>query len=277
MLADVCADDWRPATPKQRLLAERAHELELEAELAEQRGRAPPSPSWRSQRFPLPADDATPRCQPGASHCCAPTGTRRRAAANLARQRRRARSGQPVVGALAAACRRSAWPVRIEVVPGLVSLAAVADGVVRVRAGARLSAERRASASRCTRSKVTCARGWRGQRLGGVFVGRHARARPRTKRVAPSCSRSARACSTSSAARELGAALPGRRERARRRRALGDGRRPRASAERRCRAARRACESRASRRRPGSRAHLPGGLCARRRARSRHGPSSSAS
>jgi hypothetical protein len=67
------------------------------------------------------------------------------------------------------------FAVRIEVVVGLVSLAAVADGVVRVRAGAKLSAEvaRRIALHEVeghVRPRV------QGQLLGGVFVAGTARA-----------------------------------------------------------------------------------------------------
>ena len=127
-----------------RLLAERARELELEAELAEQFLTAQPSPK-SAEAGPLLHDSSD------------------------------VRDPHSLWSELSRRLQAEGWAVRIEVVVGLVSLAAVADGVVRVRAGARLSAEtaRRIALHEVeghVRPRVN------GQRLGGVFVAGSARA-----------------------------------------------------------------------------------------------------
>lgn len=125
-----------------RLLLERTTELALEAELAERVG----TPGFRdlaARLFPLPPNDADLRriarsffvphavsaperdaLSPGSTHLSDDRGD----PSSLFSQLSRGVSARHL-------------PVRVEVDTGLVALAAVAEGVVRVRAGARLSAD----------------------------------------------------------------------------------------------------------------------------------------
>lgn len=118
-----------------RLLAERARELSLEAELAEHVG-APQFAQLAARRFPLPPDAA--RYESLARELLAMPLVYEPAEPLHA-------SDDPsdplsLWSEVSRLLSRERFAVRIQVVPGLVSLAAVADGVVRVRAGARLTA-----------------------------------------------------------------------------------------------------------------------------------------
>jgi hypothetical protein len=119
------------------LLAERAHELALEAQLAASVG-LPGFRQLAAQRFPLPAARAELRPlalawaeQP--SSVAVPA-----AALHFSDDKNDPDSLWSLLAQRLEAKRLS---VRLEVMPGLASLAAVADGVVRVRSGARLSRE----------------------------------------------------------------------------------------------------------------------------------------
>ena len=156
-----------------RLLGERASELELEARLAEHVGE-PAFAALARERFPLPATrDATARL---ATHfSTAQTPAKYAETAELLHDSSDARDPHSLWSELSRRVQAERLAVRVEVVVGLVSLAAVADGVVRVRAGARLSAS---TAQRIAlheveghvRPRVS------GHRLGGVFLAGSARA-----------------------------------------------------------------------------------------------------
>jgi hypothetical protein len=120
---------------EERLLSGRALELELEARLAEHVGGAELAP-LAAQRFPLPADvDAQRRLAEiwlTAPH--APESP------ETLHESDDARDPESLWSKLSRRIAAERWPVRLELVPGLVSLAAVANGVVRIRPGAQLSA-----------------------------------------------------------------------------------------------------------------------------------------
>jgi hypothetical protein len=148
-----------------KLLRERAGELELEAQLVEAVG----TPAFRAlaaRRFVLPSDrlelhEAALRCLDAAQDAPASSSSE-----HFSDDKHDPLS---LWSLLVRRVEGERLPVRIEVMPGLVSLAAVADGVVRVRAGARLSrrvAERIAlhEIEGHVRPRLT------GQQLGGVFL-----------------------------------------------------------------------------------------------------------
>jgi hypothetical protein len=120
---------------EERLLSGRAEELALEAQLAEHVGE-PEFATLAAQRFPLPEDaDAKHRLAKSwltAPHAFEPVEPLHSSDDTL--------DPESLASKLSRRIAAERWPVRVEVVPGLVSLAAVADGVVRVRAGALLSA-----------------------------------------------------------------------------------------------------------------------------------------
>lgn len=119
-----------------RLLAGRAQELALEAELVAHAG-APQFRGLAGKRFPLSAAHAELR----------------RAALEWAELGTQSPPSSPLHSSDDKSDRDSLWnhlsrrleasrlPIRLEVSAGLASLAAVAEGVVRVRGGARLSSE----------------------------------------------------------------------------------------------------------------------------------------
>lgn len=146
------------------LLRERIDEVALEAELVEAVG----TPAFRAlaaRRFALPSEraelhEAALRCLDAAAEA-APSSSE-----HFSDDKHDPSS---LWSLLARRIERERLPVRIEVMPGLVSLAAVADGVVRVRAGARLSrrvAERIALHEIEGHVRPRLA----GQRLAGVFL-----------------------------------------------------------------------------------------------------------
>lgn len=120
---------------EERLLSERALELHLEAELAEHVGRSELA-SLAARRFPLP-EDAEAHHRLAQLWLTAPHAPEPMAPLHDSDD---ARDPQSLWSKISRRIAAERWPVRIELVPGLVSLAAVADGVVRVRPGARLSA-----------------------------------------------------------------------------------------------------------------------------------------
>jgi hypothetical protein len=156
-----------------RLLAERAHELELEAQLAEHVGE-PIFATLARQRFPRPEpSQATARL--AEQFLTGGSGAESPETSQLLHDSSDARDPHSLWSELSRRLQAQHLTVRIEVVVGLVSLAAVADGVVRVRAGARLSAS---TARRIALHEVEghVLPRINGQRLGGVFVAGSARA-----------------------------------------------------------------------------------------------------
>ncbi len=125
------------AEPEQGLLAERARELDLEAALGEHVAE-PAFDALARQRFPLPAEASATRklaelflTAPGSANDAENAG-------NL-HDSGDTRDPHSLWSQLSRLLQAERFPVRVEIVVGLVSLAAVANGVVRVRAGARLS------------------------------------------------------------------------------------------------------------------------------------------
>ncbi len=159
--------------PEQRLLAERALELELEASLAEQVAQ-PAFAALAGQRFP-PPPEAQAVARVAEQFLTAQPDREFAGKIEVLHDSADTRDPQSLWSELSRRLQAERWPVRVEVVVGLVSLAAVADGVVRVRAGARLSqrAARRIALHEVeghVRPRVT------GQLLGGVFSAGSARA-----------------------------------------------------------------------------------------------------
>lgn len=118
-----------------QLLGERATELGLEASLAEQVGAA----AFRGlaeRRFPLPPEHADLEREARACLLTAPLPSAP-AALHLSDD---TADPSSLWSLLVARIEGQRLPIRVELSPGLVPLAAVADGVVRVRPGARLSA-----------------------------------------------------------------------------------------------------------------------------------------
>jgi hypothetical protein len=154
------------AEPEQRLLSERARELELEAALCEHVGE-PAFDALARQRFPLPpAPSATRKL--AELFLSAPRGPNDRESAGILHDSSDPRDPHSLRSQLSRLLDAERLPVRVEVVVGLVSLAAVASGAVRVRAGARLSEQtaRRIALHEVeghVRPRVN------GQQLGGVF------------------------------------------------------------------------------------------------------------
>ena len=119
---------------EEQLLLERADELALEAELVEHVGQQ----TFRglaARRFPLPHDDARVRqlARAGA-RSVRPASTER---THLSEDERDPNS---LFSQISRRVFTERLPVRVEADAGLVALAAVAEGIVRVRAGVRLSA-----------------------------------------------------------------------------------------------------------------------------------------
>lgn len=165
-LATIAAGlDTRDA--EQLLLAARAQELELEASLAEQVGE-PGFAALAGQRFPLSAEPSAAR-KLAEQFLTAQPSANRAQASEILHESGDPRDPKSLWSELARRLHAERLSVRLEVVVGLVSLAAVADGVVRVQAGARLSERvaRRIALHEVeghVRPRVA------GQLLGGVFV-----------------------------------------------------------------------------------------------------------
>ncbi|MDF3068007.1 MAG: hypothetical protein K0R38_3608 [Polyangiaceae bacterium] len=155
---------------EEQLLATRAEELELEAQLAEHVGDRCFA-ALASQRFPFPEEGVSLR-RLAETFLTAPAAPEPAGALHLSDDHQDPESLWSKISRRVASER---WPVRVELAPGLVSLAAVADGVVRVRPGARLSvrvAERIAlhEVEGHVRPRVS------GTGLGGAFLAGTARA-----------------------------------------------------------------------------------------------------
>jgi hypothetical protein len=155
-----------------RLLMERATELELEAALGEHVGE-PQFAGLAARRFPLP-DDLVAAAKLADQFLASPGAATGPASAGPLHDSGDARDPRSLWSELSRRLEAERWPVRIELVVGLVSLAAVADGVVRVRAGAALGAReaRRIALHEVeghVRPRVL------GQRLGGIFAAGSAR------------------------------------------------------------------------------------------------------
>lgn len=123
---------------EQRLLAERAHEQELEASLAERVGAADFAEA-ACRRFPLPDEPDSAR-RLAEQFLTAPDGGNPPEGPELLHATDDTRDPKSLWSELSRRLSAERFAVRLEIVVGLVSLAAVADGVVRIRAGARLSA-----------------------------------------------------------------------------------------------------------------------------------------
>jgi hypothetical protein len=168
-LARALGDD--AAEP--RLLAERALELELEASLAEHVGQADFAELAR-RRFALPEEPGAAR-KLAEQFLTAPGTTNVAENCEVLHDSDDVRDPKSLWSEVSRRLQAERWPVRVEIVPGLVSLAAVADGVVRIRAGARLGATvtRRIALHEVeghVRPRML------GQQLGGVFFAGSARA-----------------------------------------------------------------------------------------------------
>ncbi|HEX2873971.1 MAG TPA: tyrosine/phenylalanine carboxypeptidase domain-containing protein [Polyangiaceae bacterium] len=159
--------------PEQRLLSERAQELELEAALGEHVGE-PEFDELARRRFPLPDQPAATR-KLAELFASAPGSPNDAETAGILHDSGDPRDPHSLWSQLARLLEAERLAVRLEIVVGLVSLAAVANGVVRVRAGARLSerAARRIALHEVeghVRPRVNA------QLLGGVFSAGSARA-----------------------------------------------------------------------------------------------------
>jgi hypothetical protein len=157
---------------EERLLSERAHELSLDAELVESVG-SPALAALAERRFPLAQDhDHLSRFARQLVTAVPDASDSQQAALHYTDD---ARDPQSLWSELSRLVSAQRWPVRLEAVSGLASLAAVADGVVRVRAGAQLSArDGRRIALHEVEGHVRPRRA--GAALGGVFKAGSARA-----------------------------------------------------------------------------------------------------
>jgi hypothetical protein len=154
-----------PADSEQRLLCERARELELEAELVELVGSAG-FRACAARRFPLPADDGALR-----EHAArfAQAGAAPPAESPELHVSDDERDPHSLISQISRRVFAEKLPVRVQPDPGLVPLAAVADDLVRVRSGARLSAAvgRRIALHEVEGHLLPRARG---RQLGGVWL-----------------------------------------------------------------------------------------------------------
>lgn len=153
-----------------RLLLERADELAVEAELAEHVGR-PQFRELAARRYPIPERHVELR-RAALELLASPLKEPQPERLHASDDERDADSLFCLISQLISAER---LPVRVELDPGLVALAAVADGVVRVRAGARLT---RSVGRRIALHEVGGHLSPRisGATLGGVFAAAAARA-----------------------------------------------------------------------------------------------------
>jgi hypothetical protein len=154
--------ELRAGDVEAQLLSERAAELELEASLAEAVG-TPGFAALAGRRFPLPE-------QPPQLAELAGIFSPVPAAAPPARLHRSDDAADPesLLSLLSRRIFAERLPIRVELSPGLATLAAVADGVVRVRANAQLSA---AVSRRIALHEIEghLLPRLAGQKLGGVF------------------------------------------------------------------------------------------------------------
>ena len=158
---------------EERLLAERALELELEAALSESVGGARFA-ELSARRFPLPDEplEARRRAQ---QFLTAPPTANPQDKAQILHASDDQQDPESLWSEVSRLLSRERFAVRIEMAPGLVSLAGVADGVVRIRPGARLTAR---VARRIALHEVEGHVGprVRGPALGGAFLAGTARA-----------------------------------------------------------------------------------------------------
>jgi hypothetical protein len=160
------------ADTEQQLLAERARELELEAALAEHVADAEFTELAR-KRFPLPEEPSQAHRLAEQFLTAPPLYSQETSA--IFHESDDPRDPRSLWSELSRRLSQERFAVRIEVVPGLVTLAAVAEGVVRVRPGARLTS---AVARRIALHEVEGHVRPRvhGRELGGVFMAGSARA-----------------------------------------------------------------------------------------------------
>ena len=148
------------------LLAERAQELELEASLVEHVAE-PGFADLACQRFPLPKEPSAVRTLAEQFSIAAPGENS--ATPDILHDSGDARDPKSLWSELQRRLQAERFAVRVELVVGLVSLAAVADGVVRVRAGAQLT-ERVARRIALHEVEGHVRPRAVGERLGGVFT-----------------------------------------------------------------------------------------------------------
>jgi hypothetical protein len=151
---------------EQRLLGERARELELEAALCEHVADAE-FKRLAAERFPLPAEPG--HVQDSARALLSERASTPELAGELLHISDDARDPSSLWSQVRRQLGQELGEVRVLAVAGLVSLAAVAEGVVRIRAGQPLSAS---TARRIALHEVEghVRPRARGQRLGGVFM-----------------------------------------------------------------------------------------------------------
>jgi hypothetical protein len=159
-----------PGDTESRLLRERAEELALEAELAEQVGQ-PRFRELAAERYPIPPEHAELR-RAALELLASPLSDPLPERLHATDDERDADSLFCLISQIISAER---LPVRVELDAGLVALAAVAEGVVRVRAGAKLT---RSVGRRIALHEVGghLAPRISGAQLGGVFAAAAARA-----------------------------------------------------------------------------------------------------
>jgi hypothetical protein len=152
---------------EQRLLAERALELELEASLAERVGDGGFA-ELAARRFPLPPEPREAELR-ARQFLTTPHASNPQEKPEILHLSDDQRDPESLWSLLSRLLSRERFAVRIEIVPGLVSLAGVADGVVRIRPGAKLTAR---VARRIALHEVLghVAPRVHGQELGGVFM-----------------------------------------------------------------------------------------------------------
>jgi len=158
---------------EQRLLGERALELELEASLAERVGEVGFA-ELAARRFPLP-DEPLEAARRAQQFLTAPHVANPQENPEILHVSDDQRDPESLWSHVSRLLSQARFGVRIEVAVGLVSLAGVADGVVRIRHGARLTAR---VARRIALHEVEGHVGprVRGQALGGAFLAGTARA-----------------------------------------------------------------------------------------------------
>jgi len=170
---DAVSHSLEPREVEPALLLGRVDELRLEAELAEHVGK-PSFLALAARRFPLPENDARLRqvAQGWLGDRAGPLDPREPEPTHLTDD---ASDPNSLLSLISRRVFAERLPVRVEVDAGLVALAAVAEGLVRVRAGARLSAR---VGGRIALHEVEGHLLPRvaGQKLGGVFLAGSVRA-----------------------------------------------------------------------------------------------------
>jgi hypothetical protein len=133
---DEASHSFDPREVEQALLLERADELRLEAELAEHVGQAD-FKALAARRFALPEDDSRLRQLARAELVPRPSPLAPSEPRHLSDDDR---DPDSLLSQISRRVFAQRLPVRVELDAGLVALAAVADGLVRVRSGMLLSA-----------------------------------------------------------------------------------------------------------------------------------------